>query len=83
MKQYKNTVNTSTENTENYFDIQRTVHRDIKSQRDALISQIYFWNKSLHVSDRFSDHHQESSTVYTTIGICHKGFADCLLAGPG
>ena len=30
--------------------------------------------------DRFSVHHQESSTIYTAIGICHTGFADCLLA---
>jgi hypothetical protein len=52
-----------------------------KSQRDALISQIYFWNRTLHVSDRFSVHHQESSTVHTAIGICHTGYADCLLAG--
>ena len=46
-------------------------------------SQIYFWNRNLHFSDRFSDHHQESSTVHTAIGICHTGFADCLLAGSG
>ena len=25
------------------------------------ISQIYFWNGTLHVSNRFSVHHQESS----------------------
>ena len=43
-------------------------------------SQIYFWNRTLHVSDWFSVHHQKSSTVYTAIGICHTGFADCLLA---
>jgi hypothetical protein len=30
--------------------------------------------------DRFSVHHQESSTVPTAIGICHTGYADCLLA---
>jgi len=47
-------------------------------QRDALISQIHFWNRTLHVSDRFSLHRQESSTVYTATGICHT--ADCLLA---
>jgi hypothetical protein len=29
-----------------------------------------FWHRTLHVSDRFAVHHQESSTVYTTIGIC-------------
>ena len=52
-------------------------------QRDALISQIYFWNRPLHVSERFSAHHQEFSTVYTAIGICHTGCADCLLAGLG
>ena len=33
-----------------------------------LITQIYFWNRTLHVSDRFSVHYQESSTVYTAIG---------------
>jgi len=65
------------------FDIQRTVHRDIflqQNQRDALISQIYFWNITLHVSNSFSVHHQESSTVHTTTGICQTGYADCLLA---
>jgi len=29
-----------------------------------LISQMYFWNRALHVLDRFSVHHQESSTVW-------------------
>jgi len=37
-----------------------------------------FWYRTLHVSDRFSVHHQESSTVYTAIGICHTGYADCI-----
>jgi len=27
--------------------------------------QIYFWNKTLHVSDSFSVHHQEYFTVHT------------------
>jgi len=48
------------------------------NQLDALISQIYFWNRTLLVSDSFSVHHQESSTVHTAI---HTGYADCLLAG--
>jgi len=48
-----------------------------------LISQIYFWNRTLHVSERFYFHRQESSTVYTAIDICHTGFADRLLAGSG
>jgi len=30
-----------------------------------------FWYGILHVSDRFTVHHQESSTVYTATGICH------------
>jgi len=33
--------------------------------------------------DGTSVHHQESSTVYTAKGVCHTGFADCLLAGSG
>jgi hypothetical protein len=53
-----------------------------ENQRDALISQLYLWNRNLHVSDRFSVHYRDSSTVYTAMGICHTGFDDCLLAGP-
>jgi len=48
-----------------------------------IISQIYFWNITQHVSDSFSVHHQESGTVHTAIGICQAGYADCLLAGSG
>jgi len=32
-----------------------------------LTSQIYFWNKTLHVSDSFSVHHQEFFTVHTAM----------------
>jgi len=39
--------------------------------------------RTLQVSDSFSVHHQESSTVHTATGICHTGFADYLLAGSG
>ena len=39
-----------------------------------------FWYRTLHVSDRFAVHHQESHTVYKAIGICHTGYAVCLLA---
>jgi len=39
-----------------------------------------FWYRTLHASDRFTVHHQESSTVYTATGICH---VDCLLATSG
>ena len=36
-----------------------------KNQLDALISQIYFWNKTLHASDNSSVHHLEFFTVHT------------------
>jgi hypothetical protein len=39
------------------FDVQVTAHRDkflIINQLDAPISQIYFWNETLHVSDSSS-----------------------------
>jgi hypothetical protein len=39
-----------------------------------------FWNRTLHVLDRFTVHHQESSTVYTAIDICHTSYAGCLQA---
>ena len=39
-------------------DVLKTMHHDIfllkKNQREALISQIYFWNRTLHVSDSIS-----------------------------
>jgi len=54
-----------------------------QNQREALISQIYFGNGTLLVSDSFSVNHQESSTVHREIGKCHAGFADCLLVGSG
>jgi hypothetical protein len=33
-----------------------------------------FWYRTVHVSDRFTVHHRESSTVYTAIGICRTGY---------
>jgi len=39
----------------------------IKNQLDALNSQIYFWNKTLHVSDSSSVHHQKFLTVHTAM----------------
>jgi len=42
-----------------------------------------FWNRTLHVSDRFNVHHQQSSNVYIAIGICYTGYADCLLVRSG
>ena len=49
------------------------------SQRDALFLK-FILIKTLHVSDRFTVHHQECSTSYTAIGICHTGYVACLLA---
>jgi len=51
----------------------------IKPTRCTNFSNL-FWNRTLHVSDKFSVHQQESCTVYTAIGLCHTGYADCLLA---
>jgi len=36
-----------------------------KNQRDGLFFSNLFWYTTLHVSDRFTVHHHESSTVYT------------------
>jgi len=38
-----------------------------KTKRYALIFHIYFSIRTLHVSDSFCVHHQESSTVHTAI----------------
>jgi hypothetical protein len=54
----------------------------IKTLRCTNFSNL-FWNRTVHVSDRYFVHHQDSSTVYTAIGVCHTGYADCLLAGSG
>jgi hypothetical protein len=39
----------------------------IINQLDALISEIYFGNETLHVSDSFSVHHQELFTVHSAV----------------
>jgi len=39
----------------------------IINQLDALISQIYFWNKTLRVLDSSSVHYQEFFTVHTAV----------------
>jgi len=52
---------------------EKRIYRTVVSQRlrntelDALISQIYFWNKTLHVSDSSSVHHQEFFTVHKAV----------------
>ena len=42
-------------------------HPTSRSSVDALISQIYFWNKTLHVSDSPSVYYQEFFTVHTAV----------------
>ena len=43
----------------------------IKPKRCTNFSNLFFLNRSLHVSDRFSVRHQESTTVYTATDVCH------------
>jgi len=56
-----------------------------KNQPDALICQIYFWNKTLHVSDTSSFHQQKFFAVHTAmvcvIQVCWH-FASKLSASP-
>jgi len=47
--------------------------RNSYNKTNEINSQIYFWNRTLHVLDSLSVHHRESSTVHTTICICHRG----------
>ena len=42
-----------------------------------------FWYRTVHVAGRSVVQRPEFSTVYAAIGICHKGYADCLLARSG
>jgi len=53
----------------------------IKQKKKCINFSNLFLQRYLRVSDRFSVHHQESSTVYTGTGICHTGYADRMLAG--
>jgi len=45
----------------------RTKATEFSLVLDTLISQIYFGNKTLHVSDSSSVHHQEFFTVHTAM----------------
>jgi len=49
-----------------------------EQDQDGLISQIYFWNKTLHVSDSCSVRHQ-SFSLYTQQWYMSYRFADSLL----
>ena len=55
-----------------YLHIVRSTASSFNSQYpllslDALISQIYFWNKNLHVSDSSSVHHHEVFIVHAAM----------------
>ena len=52
-----------------FIDVQVTciVLNSYKNQLDAIISQMYFWNKTQHVSDSSYVLHQEFFTVYTAM----------------
>jgi hypothetical protein len=55
----------------------------IQKRRSQLGFVAYLLNyprRTPHVSDIFSVHHQESSTVHTAIGVYHTGYADCFIA---
>ena len=51
-----------------------------KSQRDALISQIYFDEELYMFRTDLLSIINILNTVYTTTGICHATYVDCLLA---
>jgi len=46
-----------------------------------LLKFILFWNKTLHVSDGLSVHHQEFKTVLTASSVCQTDSDTWLLAG--
>jgi len=50
-----------------FLSIIRSLVLYLKNQRDALISQIYFRNRTLHVSGSPSVHHQDFFTVHTAM----------------
>jgi len=42
------------------------------------IKFILFWDKTLHVSDSLSVHHQELKTVHTAVSICQTYTCCCM-----
>jgi len=47
--------------------VNNCVHFFLIKPTDAVISQIYFFQETLHVSGSSSAHHQEFSTVHSTL----------------
>ena len=63
--------------------VQEVVFSFSNNQPDALIIQILFCYKSLHISGIFSTHHQEFSTVYSTVVSFMQVFGDRFQAESG
>jgi len=57
-----------------YFKIEFNFILIKKKKLVALISQIYFWNKTLHISDISSVHHQEFFHCTHSNGVCHTAY---------
>jgi len=55
----------------------------LNNQPEALIIQILFCYKTLHVSDIFSVHHQEFSTVHSALVSFMQVSDDCFQAESG
>jgi hypothetical protein len=55
----------------------------LNNQQDALITPILFSYKILHVSDIFSAHHQEFSTVHSALVSFMQVSDDCFQAESG
>ena len=57
-----------------YIELTHLLIISVVNQPDAqYLKFILFWNNTLHVSDGFSVHHQESKTVHTASGARHTG----------
>ena len=62
---HPNIIHPSTPRSPKWSLSLRFPHQDpIQKQLDALISQISFWNKTLHISDSSCVHHQEFFIVH-------------------
>jgi len=55
----------------------------LNNQQDALIIQILFCHKTVHVSGIFSAHHQEFSTVHSALVSFMQVFGDRFQAESG
>jgi len=61
----------------------QSINQSINNQPDALIIQILFCHKTLHVSGIFFAHHQEFSAVHSALVSFMQGFDDRFQAESG